>query len=157
MQKIKPFLWFDDNAEEAVEFYLSVFKNAKAGAVMRWGEGGPGKPGTVLTASFTIGDVEFVAMNGGPHFQFNSAVSFVIPCDSQEELDEMWAKLTEGGKEVQCGWLTDKFGLAWQVVPANLTELLEGKDAEGGTRAMQAMMQMKKFDIAALRRAGGLE
>ena len=157
MQKIKPFLWFNDNAEEAVNFYVSVFKNAKSGAVVRWGEGGPGKPGSVLTASFTIGDLEFVALNGGPHFQFNNAVSFVIPCDSQAELDEMWAKLTAGGEEVQCGWLKDKFGLAWQVVPANMPELLEGKDAEGGKRAMQAMMKMKKIDIAELKRAGGLE
>jgi len=157
VQQIKPFLWFNDNAEEAVNFYVSVFKNAKAGAVVRWGEGGPGKPGSVLTASFTIGDLEFVALNGGPHFQFNNAVSFVIPCDSQAELDEMWAKLTAGGEEVQCGWLKDKFGLAWQVVPANMPELLEGKDAEGGKRAMQAMMKMKKIDIAELKRAGGLE
>jgi predicted 3-demethylubiquinone-9 3-methyltransferase (glyoxalase superfamily) len=157
VQKIKPFLWFNDNAEEAVNFYVSVFKNAKSGAVVRWGEGGPGKPGSVLTASFTIGDLEFVALNGGPHFQFNNAVSFVIPCDSQAELDEMWAKLTAGGEEVQCGWLKDKFGLAWQVVPANMPELLEGKDAEGGKRAMQAMMKMKKIDIAELKRAGGLE
>ena len=154
MQKIKPFLWFNDNAEEAVQFYVSSFRNAKAGAVTRWGEGGPGKAGSVLTASFTIGDLEFVALNGGPHYQFNNAVSFVIPCDSQAELDEMWAKLTEGGEEVQCGWLKDKFGLAWQVVPANMSELLQGKDAEGGKRAM---MQMKKLDIAALKRAGGLE
>jgi predicted 3-demethylubiquinone-9 3-methyltransferase (glyoxalase superfamily) len=158
VQKIKPFLWFNDNAEEAVQFYVSVFKNAKPGAVLRWGEGGPGKPGSVLTAAFTIGDLEFVALNGGPEFQFNNAVSFVIPCDGQAELDEMWAKLTgDGGKEIQCGWLTDKFGLAWQVVPANIEELLQGKDAEGGKRAMQAMMKMKKLDITELKRAGGLE
>jgi predicted 3-demethylubiquinone-9 3-methyltransferase (glyoxalase superfamily) len=158
LQKIKPFLWFNDNAEEAVKFYVSVFKNAKTGAVQRWGEGGPGKPGSVLTAAFTIGDLEFIALNGGPQFQFNNAVSFVIPCDSQAELDEMWAKLTgDGGEEVQCGWLKDKFGLAWQVVPTNISELLQGKDAEGGKRAMQAMMQMKKLEIAELKRAGGLE
>jgi predicted 3-demethylubiquinone-9 3-methyltransferase (glyoxalase superfamily) len=158
MQKIKPFLWFNDNAEEAVNFYVSVFKNAKAGAVLRWGEGGPGKPGSVLTAAFMIGDLEFVAMNGGPNHPFNDAVSFVVPCDSQPELDALWAKLTaDGGKEIQCGWLKDKFGLAWQVVPTNIEELLKGKDAEGGKRAMQAMMQMKKLDIAALKRAGGLE
>jgi predicted 3-demethylubiquinone-9 3-methyltransferase (glyoxalase superfamily) len=158
VQKIKPFLWFNDNAEEAVKFYVSVFKNAKTGSVQRWGEGGPGKPGSVLTAAFTIGDLEFIALNGGPQFQFNNAVSFVIPCDSQAELDEMWAKLTgDGGEEVQCGWLKDKFGLAWQVVPTNISELLQGKDAEGGKRAMQAMMQMKKLDIAELKRAGGLE
>lgn len=157
MQKIQPFLWFNDNAEEAVHFYVSVFKNAKAGTMTRYPEGGPGKPGSVMTATFTIGDLEFVALNGGPHYQFNNAVSFVVPCDSQAEIDDMWAKLTEGGEEIQCGWLKDKFGLAWQVVPANIGALLQGKDKEGGKRAMQAMLGMKKFDIAALRRAGGLE
>jgi predicted 3-demethylubiquinone-9 3-methyltransferase (glyoxalase superfamily) len=157
MQKIQPFLWFNDNAEEAVQFYVSVFRNAKAGTMTRYPEGGPGKPGAVMTATFTIGDLEFIALNGGPHFQFNNAVSFVIPCDSQAEIDEMWSKLTEGGEEIQCGWLKDKFGLAWQVVPANINILLQGKDEEGGKRAMQAMLQMKKLDIATLRRAGGLE
>jgi predicted 3-demethylubiquinone-9 3-methyltransferase (glyoxalase superfamily) len=157
MQKIQPFLWFNDNAEEAVRFYLSVFKNGKAGLVTRWGEGGPVKPGSVLTATFTIGDLEFVALNAGTDEPRTNAVSFVVPCDSQAELDEMWTKLSEGGEEVQCGWLKDKFGFAWQVVPANMTELLQGKDAESGKRAMQAMMQMKKIDIAALKRAGGLE
>ena len=157
MQKIQTFLWFDDDAEEAVQFYVSVFRNAKAGAVMRWGEGGPGKAGSVLTASFTIGDAEFVALNGGPHHEFTDAISLVVRCDSQAEIDAMWSKLTEGGEEVQCGWLRDKFGVSWQVVPANIAELLQGKDAEGGKRAMQAMMQMKKLDIAALGGAGGLE
>lgn len=157
MQTIQPFLWFNDNAEEAVQFYLSVFKNARPGPVMRWGEGGPVKPGSVLTARFTIGDIEFVALNAGTDEPRTNAVSFVVPCDSQAELDEMWTKLGEGGKEVQCGWLTDKFGFPWQVVPANMSELLQGKDAAGGKRAMQAMRQMKKIDIAALKRAGGLE
>jgi predicted 3-demethylubiquinone-9 3-methyltransferase (glyoxalase superfamily) len=157
VQTIQPFLWFNDNAEEAVQFYLSVFKNARPGPVMRWGEGGPVKPGSVLTARFTIGDIEFVALNAGTDEPRTNAVSFVVPCDSQAELDEMWTKLGEGGKEVQCGWLTDKFGFPWQVVPANMSELLQGKDAAGGKRAMQAMRQMKKIDIAALKRAGGLE
>ena len=157
MQEIQPFLWFNDNAEEAVRFYLSVFKNGKAGLVTRWGEGGPVKPGSVLTATFAIGDLEFVALNAGTDEPRTNAVSFVVPCDSQAELDEMWTKLSEGGEEVQCGWLKDKFGFAWQVVPANMSELLQGKDAESGKRAMQAMMQMKKIDIAALKRAGGLE
>jgi predicted 3-demethylubiquinone-9 3-methyltransferase (glyoxalase superfamily) len=158
MQKIKPFLWFNDEAEEAVQLYVSVFRNAKAGTVLRWGEGGPGKPGSVLTASFTIGDIEFIAMNGGPHDPFNDSISLTVPCDSQAEIDELWSKLTaDGGQEVQCGWLRDKFGVRWQVVPANIEELLRGKDAEGGKRAMQAMMQMKKMDIAALKRAGGVE
>ncbi len=158
MQKIKPFLWFNDNAEQAVHFYLATFKNAKVGEILRCGEGGPLPPGSVLTATFTIGDLEFIALNGGPHYTFNHAVSFVIPCESQAEIDEYWAKLTaDGGKEVQCGWLVDKFGLSWQVVPHNINELLQGKDAEGGKRAMAAMMQMVKFDIAALRKAGGLD
>jgi predicted 3-demethylubiquinone-9 3-methyltransferase (glyoxalase superfamily) len=156
MQTIKPFLWFNDNAEEAVQFYVSVFRNAKAGAVTRWGEGGPGKPGSVLTASFEVGGVEFVVMNGGPHHAFTDAISFVVPCESQAEIDEMWEKLSAGGTEVQCGWLRDQFGVSWQVVPANLGELLQGKDADGGKRAMQAMMQMVKLDIETLKRAGGL-
>jgi predicted 3-demethylubiquinone-9 3-methyltransferase (glyoxalase superfamily) len=156
IQKIKPFLWFNDNAEEAVEFYLSVFPNAQRGAVLRASEGAPNPPGPVMTAAFTIGDIEFVALNGGPQFQFTPAVSFVVPCETQAEIDEMWAKLSEGGKEVQCGWVTDKFGLSWQVAPTNIGTLLQGKDAEGGKRAMAAMMKMVKLDIDALKRAGGL-
>ncbi len=156
MQKIQPFLWFNDNAEEAAQFYVSVFKNAKMGTVTRYPAGSPGKPGSVMTATFTIGDVEFIALNGGLHFKFNESISFVVPCDSQAELDEMWAKLLEGGKESQCGWLKDKFGLSWQVVPANMGELMKGKDAASEQRVMQAVMQMVKIDIATLRRAGGL-
>jgi predicted 3-demethylubiquinone-9 3-methyltransferase (glyoxalase superfamily) len=157
MQKIRPFLWFNDNAEEAVAFYLSVFKNAKAGPVLRWGEGGPHPPGTVLTASFELEGIEFVALNGGPQYTFTPAVSFAVNCADQAEIDELWAKLTaDGGKEVQCGWVTDKFGLSWQVVPQNIAELLRGKDAEGGRRAVQALMGMVKLDIAALKEAGGL-
>jgi predicted 3-demethylubiquinone-9 3-methyltransferase (glyoxalase superfamily) len=157
MQKIQPFLWFNDNAEAAVKFYLSVFKNAKEGSVLRSGEGGSLPPGSVLTISFELEGLEFVALNGGPHFTFNEAVSFVVNCDDQGEIDEMWQKLTaDGGQEVQCGWLKDKFGLAWQIVPRNIGELLRGKDAEGGKRAMAAMMHMKKLDIATLKSAGGL-
>jgi predicted 3-demethylubiquinone-9 3-methyltransferase (glyoxalase superfamily) len=156
MQKIQPFLWFDDNAEEAVAFYLSVFKNAKAGAASRWGEGGPGKPGSVLTASFTLEGLQFVALNGGPLFKFNESISFVVNCEDQAEIDEMTEKLSAGGGEVRCGWVKDKFGLSWQVVPSNMAELMKGQDAEGGKRAMRAMMQMKKIDIDALKRAGGL-
>lgn len=156
MQKIKPFLWFNGNAEEAVQFYLSVFRNAKPGIVTRYGEGGPGKPGSVMTATFELEGLEFIALNGGPDYKFNHAISFVVNCEDQAEIDEYWAKLTEGGQEVACGWLTDKFGLSWQVVPHNIAELLQGKDAQGGQRAMQAMMQMKKLDIAALKKAGGL-
>lgn len=156
MQKLKTMLWFDDNAEEAVEFYLSVFKNAKAGEVARWPEGGPGKAGSVLTASFEIEGMEFIALNGGPHFKFNEAISFVVNCRDQAEIDEMWGKLIAGGKEVQCGWLKDKFGVSWQVVPSNMAELMRGKDAEGAKRAMQAMMAMVKIDIEGLKRAGGV-
>lgn len=156
MQKLKTMLWFDDNAEEAVEFYLSVFKNAKAGEVTRWAEGGPGKAGSVLTASFEIEGMEFIALNGGPLYKFNEAISFVVNCRDQAEIDEMWGKLTAGGKEVQCGWLKDKFGVSWQVVPSNMSELLRGKDAEGAKRALQAMMRMVKLDIAELKRAGGV-
>ena len=157
MQKIRPFLWFNDNAEEAVNFYLSVFRNAKAGAVLRWGEGGQAPAGSVLTASFELEGMEFVALNGGPAHKFTPAVSFAVNCADQAEIDEIWAKLTaDGGKEIQCGWVTDKFGLSWQVVPHNIAELLQGRDAEGGRRAVQAMMQMVKLDIAALKEAGGL-
>jgi predicted 3-demethylubiquinone-9 3-methyltransferase (glyoxalase superfamily) len=155
VQQIKPFLWFNDNAEEAVQFYVSVFRNAKAGTVTRWGEGGPGKPGSVLTATFTIEGIEFVALNGGPQHPFTDAISFVVPCESQAEIDEMWAKLTAGGTEVRCGWLKDRFGVSWQVVPANIGELIQGKDAEGGERAIQALMQMTKIEIDTLKRAGG--
>jgi predicted 3-demethylubiquinone-9 3-methyltransferase (glyoxalase superfamily) len=157
MKKIQPFLWFNDQAEEAVNFYASVFKNAKVGAITRWPEGAPGKPGSVLTATFTIGDIEFIALNGGVDNPFTDAVSFSVPCDSQAEIDELWAKLTaDGGREVACGWLNDKFGLRWQIVPANMSELLQGKDAAGAKNAMQAMLKMKKLDIAELKRAGGL-
>jgi predicted 3-demethylubiquinone-9 3-methyltransferase (glyoxalase superfamily) len=155
VKRIQPFLWFDDNAEEAVQFYVSVFKDAKAGTVTRYPEGAPGKAGTVMTATFTIGDVEFVALNGGPHFKFNEAISFVVPCEDQAEIDAMWEKLSAGGGEVQCGWLKDKFGVSWQVVPHNMGELMQGIDAEGAKRAMQAMLKMKKIDIATLREAGG--
>lgn len=155
MQPIKPFLWFDHQAEEAVQFYVSVFSNAKIGTVTRYPEGAPGKAGTVMTATFTIGGIEFVALNGGPLFKFNESVSFVLPCESQAEIDELWAKLTaDGGAESQCGWLKDKFGVSWQVVPANMGELMRGRDAEAAKRTMQAMLQMKKIDIEALRRAG---
>jgi predicted 3-demethylubiquinone-9 3-methyltransferase (glyoxalase superfamily) len=158
MPKITPFLWFDSNAEEAAEFYVSVFKNSQIGAISRYPEGAPGKAGSVMTVSFTLDGEEFTALNGGPHFEFNEAISFVVNCRNQEEIDEIWGKLTSGGgSEVQCGWLKDKFGLSWQVVPHNMVELMSGADAEGAKRAMQAMMQMKKLDIATLKRAGGVE
>lgn len=157
MQRIKPFLWFDRNAEEAVDFYLSVFPNSKRGKILHAPEGARNPAGSVLTATFMIGDIEIVALNGGPEYTFTPAVSLAIPCDTQAEIDELWAKLTtDGGREIQCGWLVDKFGLSWQVVPANIAELLAGRDAEGGKRAMAALMQMKKLDIETLRQAGGM-
>lgn len=156
MQRIKPFLWFNNNAEEAAQFYVSAFPNAHLGTIVRAPEGGPNSAGSVLTVTFTIGDVEIVALNGGPHHTFTDALSLVVPCDSQAEIDAVWQKLTAGGQEVACGWLRDRFGVVWQVVPANIGELIQGRDAEGGKRAMQALLQMKKIDMAALQRAGGL-
>lgn len=152
-QKITPFLWFDTQAEDAANFYTSVFKNSKVGKVVRYGDAGPGPKGTVLTVSFQLDGQEFIALNGGPQFQFTEAVSFVINCASQEEVDHYWNKLTEGGQESQCGWLKDKFGLSWQVVPTILTELLADKDPAKANRVMQAMLQMKKIDISVLQRA----
>ncbi|MGC2635970.1 MAG: VOC family protein [Acidobacteriaceae bacterium] len=157
MQTIQPFLWFDNNAEDAVNFYASALPGVKILSTLRCGEAGPGPVGSVLTIEFEMLGLHFVALNGGPHNKFTDAVSFVIPCDTQEEIDDLWQKLTaEGGEEVACGWLRDKFGLSWQITPANIGTLLRGKDAEGNKRAMQAMMQMKKLDIAELKRAGGL-
>jgi predicted 3-demethylubiquinone-9 3-methyltransferase (glyoxalase superfamily) len=152
-QKITPFLWFDTQAEEAANFYTSVFKNSKVGKVMRTGDAGPGPKGTVLTVSFQLDGQEFVALNGGPQFRFTEAVSFVINCTSQEEVDYYWNKLTEGGQESACGWLKDKFGLSWQVTPTILPEYLTDKDPQKADRVMQAMMQMKKIDIPTLQRA----
>ena len=154
MKKITPFLWFDDNAEEAVEFYTSIFKNSKVGSLNRYGEAGPGKPGTVMTVTFELEGQEFVALNGGPHFKFNEAVSFVINCETQEEIDMFWERLSEGSNDKgQCGWLKDKFGLSWQIVPPNIGELLQSNDPEKATRIMQALMKMTKIDIKALRDA----
>jgi predicted 3-demethylubiquinone-9 3-methyltransferase (glyoxalase superfamily) len=147
--KITPFLWFESNAEEAVDFYLSVFRNSRRTGEQRRAVDDPSGPkGTVLTISFELEGQKFTALNGGPFQKFSDAVSFVIRCDSQQEIDEYWAKLTAGGSEIQCGWLRDKYGLCWQVVPARIGELLNN------SKAMQAMMQMKKLDIAALERAG---
>jgi predicted 3-demethylubiquinone-9 3-methyltransferase (glyoxalase superfamily) len=154
MQKITPFLWFDANAEEAVNFYLSIFKNSKILKVARYGDTGPGPAGTVMTISFQLEGQEFIALNGGPHFKFTEAISLSVSCETQEELDDYWSRLTAGGgQEVQCGWLKDKFGLSWQVNPPILAELLTDKDAKKAQRVMTAMMQMKKIDIAGLKRA----
>lgn len=157
MQKITPFLWFNDNAEEAVNFYLSIFKNSKMGSISRYDKAAAkasGRPeGSVMVASFQIEGQEFTALNGGPHFKFTEAVSFVVSCETQEEVDHYWEKLSEGGEESQCGWLKDKYGLSWQVVPTVLSQLLQHKDAQKSQRAMQALMQMKKIIIADLQNA----
>ena len=153
MQKIRPCLWFDDNAEEAVNFYTSVFKNSKIGDVSRYGEAGPGKPGTVLTMTFELEGQEFIALNGGPMFQFNEAISLSVDCKTQEEVDELWSKLTAGGKESQCGWLKDKFGLSWQIVPRVLIEMLSDRDPEKSKRVMEAMLKMRKIDTRELKKA----
>ena len=153
MQKITPFLWFDSNAEEAAKFYVSVFKNSKVKEMTRYtGEEPSGQKGSVTTVNFELDGQEFVALNGGPQFKFTEAVSFVINCETQEEIDYYWEKLTAGGgEEVQCGWLTDKYGLSWQVVPTKIREW--ARDPAGFQRVMHAVMQMKKLDIAALERA----
>jgi len=153
MQKITPFLWFDSNAEDAANFYVSVFKNSKVKGMTRYtGEEPSGQKGSVMTVNFELNGQEFVALNGGPQFKFTEAVSFVINCETQEEIDYYWEKLTAGGgEEVQCGWLTDKYGLCWQVVPTKIREW--ARDSAGFQRVMHAVMQMKKLDITALQRA----
>jgi len=160
-QKITPFLWFDDQAEEAVSFYTSIFRNSRIVGMTRYGEEGAeasGRPeGTVMTVAFQLDGQEFVALNGGPIFKFTEAVSFVVNCESQDEVDHYWEKLSAGGdpKAQQCGWLRDKYGLSWQVVPAVLGELLSNPDPEKSRRVMKAMLQMKKIDIATLKQAYG--
>jgi predicted 3-demethylubiquinone-9 3-methyltransferase (glyoxalase superfamily) len=153
MQGITPFLWFDGKAEEAMNFYVSIFKNSKVLGVTRCGDAGPGPKGSVLTASFELEGQKFVALNGGPHYTFTPAVSFVVNCETQEEVDRYWEKLTDGGKEVQCGWLTDKYGLSWQITPMILIKLLQDKDPAKAQRVMKAMMKMIKIDIKELQRA----
>ena len=154
MQKITPWLWFDTEGEEAANFYTSVFKNSKVLEVTRYGEAGPRPAGTVMTVSFVLDGQEFVALNGGPDFKFNEAVSFMVNCETQEEVDEYWAKLTaDGGEPGPCGWLKDKYGLSWQIVPSALNELLNDPDPGRSQRAMKAMLQMSKIEIEALRKA----
>ena len=153
MQKITPFLWFDGNAEEAINFYVAIFKNSKILSVARYGEAGPGPKGTVMTAAFQLDGQEFVALNGGPQFKFTEAISFWVRCETQEEIDEMWEKLSAGGAKSRCGWLKDKYGVSWQVVPPILGEMLQDKDTEKSQRVMAAMMQMDKIDISLLRKA----
>jgi predicted 3-demethylubiquinone-9 3-methyltransferase (glyoxalase superfamily) len=153
MQKITPFLWFDGRAEEAMKFYTSVFKNSKVGSVARCGDGGPGPKGSVLTATFELEGLNFVALNAGPKYKFTPAISFVVNCQTQEEIDDYWEKISAGGKEIQCGWLEDKFGLSWQITPANLGKMLQDKDAAKSQCVMSALMKMVKLDIKALEQA----
>ncbi len=154
MQRITPFLWYEDKAEEAANFYISIFKNSKILSVLRYGEVGPGPKGSVMTVEFQLEGQEFVALNGGPHFKFTEAISFVVNCATQEEVDYFWEKLTaDGGQASMCGWLKDKYGLSWQVVPTILIELFKDKDAEKSQRVMKAMLQMKKIDISKLKQA----
>jgi len=152
-QKITPCLWFDMNAEEAANFYVSIFKNSKILEIARYPEGSPYPKGSVMTVEFELDGQQFLGLNGGPQYKFTPAISMSVSCDDQLEVDTLWEKLTAGGREVQCGWLTDKFGLSWQIVPKALPELLKSRDPETSKRVMQAMMTMKKIDIAALKRA----
>jgi predicted 3-demethylubiquinone-9 3-methyltransferase (glyoxalase superfamily) len=153
MQKITPFLWFDNKAEEAVNFYTSIFKNSKIESIARYGEGSPGPKGTVMSVTFQIEGQEFMALNGGPIFNFSPAISFFVNCETQEEVDVLWEKLSEGGEKQQCAWLKDKYGISWQIVPTVLGELLADKDPERSRRVMKAMLQMTKIDIAKLKQA----
>ena len=153
MQKIMPFLWFDGKAEEAMKFYVSTFKNSKVLGVSRYGEAGTGPKGSVMTVRFELDGQEFIGLNGGPQFKFTEAVSFSVDCKTQKEVDELWEKLSEGGEQGPCGWLKDKDGLSWQIVPSILGKLLGDKDPAKANRVMKAMLQMKKLDIAGLQKA----
>ena len=153
MQKITPFLWFDDQAEEAMSFYTSIFKNSKIGDVSRYGEGAPVPAGTMMSGTFQLEGQDFMALNGGPGFKFTEAISLFVDCKTQDEVDELWAKLSAGGEESRCGWLKDKFGLSWQIIPAALGEMLQDKDPEKAARVLNAMLQMGKIDIAGLKQA----
>ncbi|MCX4823433.1 VOC family protein [Streptomyces sp. NBC_01142] len=153
MQKIKTFLWFDDQAEEAAQHYTSIFDDSRVVDVQRYGEAGPGKPGTAMTVSFELAGQQFIALNGGPQFTFTEAISLSVDCASQEEVDTLWAKLSDGGEEGPCGWLKDKFGLSWQIVPRQLPELLSDPDPVKSQRVMKAMLGMKKIDIQGLKDA----
>ena len=153
MQTITPFLTFNDQAEEAVNFYVSIFKNSKVTGVSRYGEGGPGSKGSVMSVNFLLDGREYMALNGGPHFTFTDGFSLFVSCETQEEVDELWEKLSAGGERGQCGWLKDKFGMSWQIIPTALGQLLGDKDPHKAQNVMQAMLQMTKIDVAALRRA----
>jgi predicted 3-demethylubiquinone-9 3-methyltransferase (glyoxalase superfamily) len=153
MQKITPFLWFDGKAEEAANFYTSIFKNSKVGRITRYGEAGPEPKGTAMSVTFQLEGQEFMALNGGPQFKFTEAISFFVNCETQEEVDDLWAKLSVGGEKGRCGWLKDKFGLSWQIIPSALGQMLGDKDPEKSKKVMQAMLQMNKIDIEALKQA----
>lgn len=153
MQKITPFLWFDSQAEEAMNFYTSLFRNSKAGRITRYGDTGPGPKGSVMSTEFVLDGQEFFAFNGGPHFTFSPAISFFVNCETQVEVDELWEKLSAGGEKQRCGWLKDRYGVSWQIVPSILGRLLRDKDAGKSARVMKAMMQMDKLDIRGLEQA----
>jgi predicted 3-demethylubiquinone-9 3-methyltransferase (glyoxalase superfamily) len=153
MQKITPFLWFDGNAEEAMNFYVSIFKNSKVGRITRYGDAGPGPKGTVMSATFELDGQEFFALNGGPQFKFTPAISFFVNCETQQEVDDLREKLSAGGKKDRCGWLTDRFGLSWQIIPTALGKMLGDKDPAKANRVMGTMLQMEKIDIKDLKLA----
>jgi predicted 3-demethylubiquinone-9 3-methyltransferase (glyoxalase superfamily) len=153
MQKITPFLWFDGKAEEAMNFYVSIFKNSRVGSITRYGDAGPGPKGTVMIATFQLEGQDFIALNGGPQYTFTPAISLFVDCKTQQEVDELWERLSEGGKTDRCGWLRDKYGLSWQIVPSALRELMGDKDPEKSKRVMMAMLQMTKIDIQGLKQA----
>ena len=153
MQKITPFLWFDGKAEEAMNFYTSIFKNSKIGRITRYGDAGPGPKGAVMSGTFQLDGQEFMALNGGPQFKFTEAISFFVNCETQEEVDELWEKLSDGGQKSRCGWLKDKYGLSWQIIPSALGKMLGDKDPEKSQRVMKAILQMDKIDIKRLEQA----
>lgn len=153
MQKITPFLWFDNNAEEAANFYVSLFKNSKIKSISRYGDSGPGPKGSVMIVNFQLEGQDFTALNGGPHFKFTPAISLFVDCDTQEEVDQLWEKLSEGGRKDRCGWLQDKWGLSWQIIPRALQQLMSDSDPKKSASVMQAMLQMDKIDIEGLKRA----
>jgi predicted 3-demethylubiquinone-9 3-methyltransferase (glyoxalase superfamily) len=153
MQKITPFLWFDKQAEDAAKFYVAIFRNSKITATTRYGEAGPGPKGSVMTVAFNLDGVDFVALNGGPQFKFTEAISLLVNCETQPEVDDLWEKLSAGGEKSRCGWLKDKFGLSWQIVPTGLAQLLQDKDPVKSRRVMEAMLQMDKLDIRKLKQA----
>lgn len=153
MGKITPCLWFDGKAEEAARFYISVFRNARITGMMHYGEAGPGPAGSVLSVTFELEGQDFIALNGGPHFTFSPAISFFTKCETQEDVDDLWEKLSAGGEKNVCGWLRDQFGVSWQIVPTILGDMLRDKDSSKANRVMRAMLQMQKLDIAELKRA----